>query len=86
MAEARIEWTEYALDDLAKLDLPIQKRILRKIGWFGRHFNNQTPEPLAGELSGTYKIRIGDWRVIYKLEQDIIVIYAIGHRKDVYKY
>ena len=41
------------------------------------------------KLKGTefYRIRIGDYRVIYKIEDDILLILVIriGHRKDIYK-
>ena len=80
----KVEWTEDALDDLEKLDRFIQKRVLKKVGWFSRNFNNIVPETLSGELSGTYKIRVGDWRVIYTIEKDVIIIHAVGHRKDIY--
>ncbi|MEK7802812.1 MAG: type II toxin-antitoxin system mRNA interferase toxin, RelE/StbE family, partial [Deltaproteobacteria bacterium] len=65
----KIEWTKDALDDLQRLDKPVGRRILNKITWLSQHFNNITPEPLSGELSGAFKIRIGDWRVIYTVEK-----------------
>lgn len=42
---------------------------------------------LSGELFGCYRIRIGDFRIVYELDQinKIIVIIAIGSRGDVYK-
>ena len=82
---SKFEWTKDALDDLEKIDKSIVQRILNKISWFSHHFTNITPEPLSGDLSGTYKLRIGDWRVIYTVEKDVIVIQAIGHRREVYK-
>ena len=85
MPEINVEWTADALDDLEKLDPPIQKRIVRKVTWFSQYFSNQIPEPLSGEFRGTYKLRIGDWRVIYQLEENIMVIRALGHRNNIYK-
>lgn len=81
----KIEWTEDAIEDLQRLDRPVAKRILSKISWFSHHFNSITPEPLSGDLAGTFKLRIGDWRVIYTIESDKIVIQAIDHRREVYK-
>jgi mRNA interferase RelE/StbE len=81
----KVEWTQDAIEDLQKLDKPIAKRILNKISWFSHHFNNITPEPLSGDLTGTFKLRIGDWRALYTIKIDMIVIEAIGHRRDVYK-
>lgn len=82
---ARVEWTSDALDDLQKLDQPIRKRILKKNSWFQDHFQSITPEPLSADLQGAFKIRIGDWRAIYTIESDAIVIQAIGHRREIYK-
>lgn len=42
---ARVEWTEDALADLEKLDRFIQRRVLKKVSWFSRHFDNLVPEP-----------------------------------------
>lgn len=41
--------------------------------------------PLKGPFSGLRKLRIGDFRVIYAILNDDILILRIGHRKDVYK-
>ena len=79
-----LEWTDDAVEDLEKLDKPIAKRVLSKITWLSQHFNHITPEPLSGELSGMFKLRIGDWRVVYTLEEDVILIRAIGHRREIY--
>jgi mRNA interferase RelE/StbE len=81
----KLEWTEDAIEDLQKLDRFITQRILKKITWFSKHFDNIVPEPLSGDFTGTYKLRIGDWRVVYTIEQDAIVIQAIGHRREVYR-
>jgi mRNA interferase RelE/StbE len=85
LADFKVEWTEEAVADLEALDPPIRKRLVKKIGWFVSHFSTQVPEPLSGELSGAYKIRIGDWRVIYVIEEDTIVIHSIGHRREIYR-
>ncbi|MDP3298426.1 MAG: type II toxin-antitoxin system RelE/ParE family toxin [Thermodesulfovibrionia bacterium] len=69
---------------MQKLDKPIAKRILTKISWFSQHFNNITPEPLSGEMAGTFKVRVGDWRIVYTIEKDVIVIQAVGHRREIY--
>jgi mRNA interferase RelE/StbE len=80
----KVQWTEDALDDLHKLDGQIARRILKKITWFASHFDAVVPEPLSGDLRGIYKLRVGDWRVLYIIEEDGIVIEGIGHRKEVY--
>ena len=81
----QIEWTEGALKDLERLDRPIRQRILRKITWLSKNFQSIVPEPLTGELKGTFKLRIGAWRAVYTLEGNALVIQFIGHRSEIYK-
>ena len=42
---------------------------------------------LTADLAGLWRYRIGDYRLICKIEDDILVILAlsVGHRRDVYK-
>jgi len=82
---ARIEWSPDAVRDLERLDRQVIQRILRKLNWFSLNFARVVPEPLAGEFKGTYKLRVGDWRIIYTAEGDKIAIQCIGHRGDIYK-
>jgi len=42
-------------------------------------------KPLSGEFKGVYKLRVGDWRVIYTVEGDSIVVQGIGHRREIYR-
>lgn len=82
---AKIEWTERAIEDLEKLDTLVARRILRKVTWFANNFERVTLEPLAGDLKGTFKLRAGDWRVVFTIEDETIVIQFIGHRREIYK-
>lgn len=81
----KVEWEKDALDDLQEIDYPIVKRILNKISWLSQHFDNITPEPLSGDMSGQFKLRVGDWRVVYIIEANAIVIKAVGHRREIYR-
>jgi mRNA interferase RelE/StbE len=67
----KVEWTEEAIKDLQKLDKIIAQRILKKVDWVSYNFEHIIPEPLSGELKGLFKIRVGDWRIIYTIEKDI---------------
>jgi len=82
---ADILWTSQALKDLEKIDKPIVERILRKLDWYARNFDTTLPEPLSGDFKGTYKFRIGDWRVVYVLENETLIIHFVGHRREIYK-
>jgi mRNA interferase RelE/StbE len=81
----KVEWTEGAIKDLGKLDKPIAQRILRRLAWFSENFQGIVPEPLTGEFKGTFKLCIGNWRAVYTVEGETIVIQFIGHRREIYK-
>jgi len=44
------------------------------------------PQQLTGNLAGYYKLRVGDYRVIYDFisEEKVLIIYKIGHRSEIY--
>ena len=41
-------------------------------------------EPLRQSLKGHRKLRVGDYRIVYRIEGHQIIILKIGHRKEVY--
>ncbi|WP_230400971.1 type II toxin-antitoxin system RelE/ParE family toxin [Microcystis aeruginosa] len=43
-----------------------------------------TPLPLTREWSGFYKLRVGDYRVIYEFDRESRIIIRVGHRSEVY--
>ena len=63
------------------------RRIADRIRWLAEHFEEITPEPLKGELAGLFKLREGDYRVIYEplRKERLIVVHEIGHRSEIYK-
>jgi len=40
---------------------------------------------LTDPALGTYRFRIGDYRVIFDIEEKEIVVLRVGHRKDIYR-
>ena len=41
--------------------------------------------PLRRSLQGYRKLRVGNYRIIYKIEKSEITVLKIGHRKEIYK-
>jgi len=78
---------ERAEQDLASLDKEVARRIVKKLKWLAENIESVRREPLTGNLSDFLKYRIGDYRAIYQVLEDerILVIYEIGHRREVYK-
>ena len=65
---AKIVWTEGAIKDIENVDKLIARRILKRIAWLASNFEKVTAEPLAGEFKGMFKLRTGNWRVVYSIE------------------
>ncbi len=81
-----VEFTPGAIKNLGLLTSTNQQRTLNKIRWLSENFENVVPQALSADLSGLFKLRVGDYRVIYSfdLESQHITIHKIGHRREVY--
>jgi mRNA interferase RelE/StbE len=81
-----VEYEPEALADLEKLRKSVCQRIVNKINWLAENFDQITPQPLTADLSGFFKLRVGDYRVIYEFDSDerIIFIDRVGHRREIY--
>ncbi len=82
-----VEFTPQAEEDILRLDKTIAQNIANKIAWLSQSIELITPTPLKGKFKGKYKLRVGDWRIIYSYEHasQAITIYAVRHRREVYK-
>jgi mRNA interferase RelE/StbE len=56
-----------AARDLAKLDRSVGRRIVNRIRWLAANIESIRLEPLTGDLMGLYKLRVGDYRVLYEI-------------------
>ncbi len=86
----RIEFDAAAGKELAKLDNHVARRIVAFLR--GRVATLEDPrsigQALRGEQFGEFwKYRVGDYRVIARIEDDrlLILIMRIGHRSDIYR-
>ncbi len=82
----QIELKSLAIKQLAEISPNIQTRIVRKLRWLENNLDNIKLMPLTANLSGFYKLRIGDYRVIYTFnsQNQVITVHEIGHRRDIY--
>ena len=69
------------------MDKPIARRIAERINWLAVNLDDTRPEPYKGDLAGLYKLRIGDYRVVYEIlyDEKMIVIHQVGHRSEIYR-
>ncbi len=87
MAAWRFLITKEAENDLAKLDTQIRKKVIVKLDWFAENFDWIVPLPLGGTWRGFFKLRVGDLRIIYEVDQEAkaVVVHLIGRRDQIYK-
>ncbi|MCQ3931765.1 MAG: type II toxin-antitoxin system mRNA interferase toxin, RelE/StbE family [Chloroflexi bacterium] len=81
-----LEYSEKAVRIIKKLDKSVAIPILEKLEYLASNADEVKHLALKGNLSGLYKLRVGDYRVLYSLnhEERIITVENVGHRKEVY--
>jgi mRNA interferase RelE/StbE len=81
-----IEFAESVIkNDIPFIPMPYKEQIKKAI----REKLTQEPlklgKPLRASLFGYRRLRVGDWRIIYKITGNTVRIAKIGNRKDVYE-
>ena len=81
-----VEFRPAVLKELKRFPKRDLVKIKKKIEYLGK----KMPDPNTTKMKGSnlfHKIRSGDYRIIYEIHDDrlVILVVKIGHRKDVYK-
>ncbi|MDM8565754.1 type II toxin-antitoxin system RelE/ParE family toxin [Candidatus Halobeggiatoa sp. HSG11] len=87
MGEYYVTLCRSARKELKKLDTIILKRIFQKIELLAENPCPQMCLKIQGQ-SDLWRIRVGDYRVIYSVneEEKLVDIIAVRHRKDAYRF
>lgn len=85
MSRYRVEVRPAALRALHKLDSGVRPRIEGAIALLAEDPRPPASRPLRGRPG--YRVRVGDYRIIYTVDDDVllIVVVTLGHRRDVYR-
>ena len=75
--------------DVRKIDIPLlnkklRERIKKAIETRLMTEPHRYCEPLRKTLKGYWKLRVGDYRIVFKVVKDEVRIFGIIHRKKVY--
>jgi mRNA interferase RelE/StbE len=81
-----VKFSMGAKKQFSKLPIDVQQRIQTKI-------NELAIEPRPNGVKklqrddNSYRVRVGDYRVVYELDDDVLIVTVIkvGHRSDIYK-
>ena len=81
----RIVFHKSASKKISKLIVSDRERISKIIDSLA--INPYFGKKLRGELEGSRRVRVGDFRIIYDILEDerVVLVHAIGSRGDVYK-
>ncbi len=83
-----VEWDERAIRDARKLDPQVRKNIISYLR--ERISTEEDPrrfgKPLLADLSGLWRYRVGDYRILCRIEDDkvVVLVLAVGHRRNIY--
>lgn len=84
----RIRFSKEADKSLRKLDRRVSARILDELEEVSRFDDPRTRgKALIGNLAGLWRYRVGDYRVVCDIEDEVLVILVVGvaHRSSVYR-
>lgn len=82
----QVRYRPSAAKALAKLDRPVQRRLQAAVELLA-----ETPFPPSSTVltggDGERRVRVGDWRVIYEVNGDqlVVLVLALGHRGSIYR-
>jgi len=76
-------WKDNALRNLNKLEFFVRKRIINKILGFAKVGSFHDVKRVRG-YDNVYRMRVGNYRVIFELDNEGIHVLKVGHRKNIY--
>ena len=85
MSRYKIELRPAAARALRKLDPQVARRVQAAIALLAEDPRPPASRPLRGRPA--WRVRVGDYRIVYTIEDDVllIVIVTLGHRRDIYE-
>jgi len=80
----KIVYTRRAVRDISGLPRQVKDRIKRTLERYSANPLSYARK-MADTVLGTYRFRIGDYRIIFDIEDNEIVILRVGHRIEIYR-
>ncbi len=79
----RVIWDKAVFQELKHLDKSQAIKLVKKVEEYLSKAPEKLGKPLVGRFQGLYRYRLGDYRVIYEInrEEVVIIIVQVGHRR-----
>ena len=81
--EYKIKFKPRAIKDCKSIDKKVLKLIFSKIELLSNNLQGDVKK--LTNFTPEYRLRVGDYRVLFETEKDQINVYRIMHRKKVYR-
>lgn len=72
-------------EDIPRLNRDLKDRIKRAIETRLTRAPQDYGKPLSGNLQAYWSLRVGDYRVVYRIESPLVKIFSIANRRDAYQ-
>ena len=83
----QVEWTTKAVKDMRRFPAPDRERIIAKVEQYAEDPNSLGGQVISLTNSEYRRMRVGDYRVIFKTERGkaaVMAVLRVRHRKDAY--
>jgi len=74
-----------ARDDFDALPSTVKGRVLSVFERLKQWPNVSGAKPMKGKLAGNFRIRTGDWRIVFRFASPEVIVVRIKHRREVYE-
>ena len=79
----QVELKPKAIKDISRSPKEDGKRIVEKLKFLEDNLRGDVKRLTS--YAPEYRMRVGDWRILFEVEDEKIVVYRIRHRKEAYK-
>lgn len=82
-----VVFLDRAQSDVRRLDRATAQRVIGKLRWLAENFEATKLTALTGPEQGRFRLRVGDYRVVYTVDRNKreIEVYRVRHRREVYR-
>lgn len=84
MSGYELLYARRAVKDIESLDRVAQKQLAKKMTELAKDPQGQSRRLANSEL-GTWRYRVGDYRVVFDIEGHEIIVLRVGHRREIYR-
>lgn len=82
----KVVFTKEAYKDIEKVDATVKRQLYKKLLYFKILDDIKiVAKKLHNQNTGEYRLRVGNFRIIFDLDKHTMVILRFQHRKDVYR-